>query len=329
MRVLVTGGAGYIGSHSCRMLAENGHAVMVYDNLGTGHASFARWGELVVGDINDTNNVRNCMKRFHPDLVLHFAAWSQVGESMRSPGKYYYNNVAGTVSLLEAMRAEEVEAIVVSGSAAVYGHAEAVPIPENAPVNPINTYGTTKLVMEKILADYARAYGTRWTALRYFNAAGCSPDGVIGELHRPETHLLPRIFMSALGLAPCLEIYGTDYPTPDGTCIRDYIHVDDLAMAHILAGQALLEGGESGALNLGSGQGSSVREVLAGARQVCELDIPANERPRRAGDPPILVADATKAQEKLKWKAKYSLLDMLAHSWNFIQKHRDFYTNAC
>lgn len=328
MRVLVTGGAGYIGSHCCRLLAETDHEVMVYDNLGTGHASFVRWGELVKGDLHDTETLKSCMRSFHPDLVLHFAAWSQVGESMRDPGKYYHNNVGGTVSLLEAMKETGVAAIVVSGSAAVYGYADRVPIPESAPVNPINTYGATKLIMERILADYTRSYGISWMALRYFNAAGCSPDGVIGELHRPETHLIPRIFMSALGLEPALEIYGTDYPTPDGTCIRDYIHVDDLAAAHILAGRSLLAGTDSGPLNLGTGQGASVQEVLEGARKVCGLPILVHGRPRRPGDPAKLVADATLAKERLGWEAKYSLMDMLTHSWNFIQEHQNFYTQS-
>lgn len=328
MKVLVTGGAGYIGSHTCRHLAESGHEVIVYDNLGTGHASFARWGEFAEGDINDNARLRSCMRKFRPDAVIHFAAWSQVGESMRSPGKYYHNNIGGTLSLLEAMREEGITTIVVSGSAAVYGHVDVTPIPETVPGIPINPYGTTKLVMEKILADFARAYGLNWIALRYFNAAGCSPDGVIGELHNPETHLIPRIFMSALSLAPAMEIYGTDYPTPDGTCIRDYIHVDDLASAHMLAATSLLDGGESGPMNLGTGQGSSVLEVLEGAREVSGLPIPAIERQRRPGDPSILVADATKARECLGWKPRYRLRDMLQHSWEFMQKHQDFYKHG-
>lgn len=302
MKVLVTGGAGYIGSHTCKALAHGGHAVIVYDNLSTGHREFVRWGDFVYGDIRDTQCLRACLKKYAPDGIVHFAASAYVGESVLNPGKYFHNNVVGTLSILDALRDEGVRNIVVSGTCAVYGQPATVPIAETCPTNPINPYGASKLFMERMLADYATAHGLHWCSLRYFNAAGGDPEGEIGEWHEPETHLIPRVIMAALGKIPAIEIFGDDYDTPDGTCIRDYVHVNDLARAHILAMEYLLAGGESVALNLGSGQGASVREIIAGVAEIVGRPVPHVIKPRRAGDPAKLVADAERAENCLQWR---------------------------
>lgn len=318
MRALITGGAGYIGSHTCKALAEQGHDLLVYDNLSTGHRSFARFGEFVHGDILDTQNLRNCFRRWHPDVVIHFAALINVGESVVNPGKYFRNNVVGTLSILEAMRDEGIENIVVSGTCAVYGQPKKMPIGEDQPTAPINPYGASKLFMERMLADFERAHDIKWASLRYFNAAGSDPDGEIGELHTPETHLIPRVAMAALGLIPEIEIFGNDYPTPDGTCIRDYIHVDDLASAHIRAANHLMERRESLAANLGTGHGASVRQIIDMLGQISGKQILEKIRDRRAGDPAILVADASHAAQMLDWKPERSLQNMLQDAWNFL-----------
>ncbi|MBD5137545.1 MAG: UDP-glucose 4-epimerase GalE [Lachnospiraceae bacterium] len=318
MKICVTGGAGYIGSHTCKALAAAGHTVVVYDNLSTGHRHFVRWGDFVHGDIRDTARLRACLKKYRPDGIIHFAASAYVGESVQDPGKYFHNNVAGTLSILDAMRDEGVDDIVVSGTCAVYGQPESVPIAETCPPRPINPYGASKLFMERMLADFAVAHGLRWMSLRYFNAAGSSPDGEIGELHFPETHLIPRVMFAALGRIPAIDVYGTDYPTPDGTCIRDYIHVDDLARAHILAMEYLLGGGASMALNLGTEQGSSVREIINGVAEISGKAVPWQDRERRDGDPACLVADAAKARKILRWHAERPLATMLEDAWTFL-----------
>lgn len=319
MKICVTGGAGYIGSHTCKLLAHTGHEVYVYDNLSTGHRDAVRWGEFFHGDIRDTQNLRACLKKIRPDGIIHFAAHAYVGESVQNPGKYFSNNVGGSLSILEAMRDEKVPAIVVSGTCAVYGQPMSVPVKEDCPGAPINPYGASKLFMERMLADFERAHDISWISLRYFNAAGSSPDGEIGESHDPETHLIPRVIQAALGRLDAIDIYGDDYPTPDGTCIRDYIHVDDLAKAHLLAMEYLLAGKPSMPLNLGTGTGFSVREIIDGVSRLAAKAVPARILGRRAGDPAELIADPRKAREILGWKAQKSMEQSLEDAWNFMK----------
>lgn len=319
MKICVTGGAGYIGSHTCKALAQAGHEVIVYDNLSTGHRDFVKWGVFEHGDIRDTQKLRSCLRRHAPDGVIHFAASAYVGESVENPGKYFSNNVGGTLSLLEAMRDEGVGSVVVSGTCAVYGQPERVPINEDCHKAPINPYGASKLFMERMLGDFATAHGLRWMSLRYFNAAGSSPEGEIGELHDPETHLIPRVVLAALGKSAAIDIFGTDYPTPDGTCIRDYIHVADLARAHVLAIRHLLNEGESMALNLGTEKGSSVREIISGVEAVSGRTVPVRLAARRPGDPACLVANAAGAKNVLGWEPEESLHDMLRDAWKFFE----------
>lgn len=309
MKVLVTGGAGYIGSHTCKLLAKHGHEPVVYDNLSTGHREFVRWGDFIHGDILDVQTLRKCMARIKPDGVIHFAAHAYVGESVTNPGKYYRNNVSGTLAILEAMRDEGIGNIVVSSTCAVYGQPETVPIAESCPKSPINPYGMTKYVMEQMLSDFEVANDLRWCALRYFNAAGCDPDGEIGEWHEPETHLIPRVAWTALGKIESLEVFGNDYPTSDGTCVRDYVHVNDLAEAHILALSRLMGGAASGAFNLGTGQGFSIREIIEGMEKICGQNVPHKFMSRRPGDPAILVANADKSKNELGWKCQSSSLE--------------------
>lgn len=327
MKILVTGGAGYIGSHVCKALALAGHEVTVYDNLSTGFRDLARWGEFVEGDILDGARLRSCLRSRRPDGVIHFAAFSQVGESVSDPGRYVRNNVGGTLALLEAMRDCGVRDIVVSGTAAVYGVPDRCPIPEDCPARPINPYGESKLFMEWMLADFARAHGLSWTALRYFNAAGADPDGECGECHQPETHLVPRALMAVTGELTDFRILGNDYPTPDGTCVRDYIHVSDLAAAHVLAMERLRagEGGRGDSFNLGTGSGLSVRDIVDAVARVTGRDVPCTEGPRRPGDPPALVADGRRAAETLGWEAKRSGVDDIvrdAWGWHLAGRKR-------
>ena len=314
--ILVTGGAGYIGSHACKALAQAGYTPVAYDNLVYGHEESVRWGPLEVGDIADRARLDAVIAHYNPQAVMHFAAYAYVGESVQDPAKYYRNNVAGTLTLLEALVQHGVQRIVFSSTCATYGVPERTPIDEAHPQRPINPYGASKLMIERMLQDFDVAYGLRSVALRYFNAAGADPEGEIGEEHDPETHLIPLALQAALGAGPALQVYGTDYPTPDGSCIRDYIHVADLAQAHVLALDYLASGGDSTAINLGTGRGHSVLEVIETARHITGRDIPVILTDRRPGDPPILTAAADKASTLLGWQPTYTdLAEILRHAW--------------
>ena len=322
MRVLVTGGAGYIGSHVVLSLLAARHEPIVLDNLVKGHEQALLGGKFVQADTTDGGAVQQIMDREAVEAVIHLAADSLVGESMAHPGKYFRNNIYGGMVLLEAMRACGVKYLVFSSSAAVYGEPVRVPIPEDHPTAPTNPYGFTKLAMENMMSWYTRAHGLRYISLRYFNAAGSEPEGRIGEDHQPETHLIPIVLQAALGLRPEVQLYGTDYPNPDGTCIRDYIHVSDLADAHVLALDALAGGGASAIYNLGNGQGYSNRQVIAMAEAVSGLEIPVKPAPRRAGDPAVLVASSEKIQRELGWKPKYPELEkIVATAWRWHKEH--------
>jgi len=318
MRVLVTGGAGYIGSQTAKALAREGHEPVVLDNLATGHRETVKWGPFIQGDVGNKEFLERVFKDHRIEAVLHFAASLLVGESMTNPQKYFWNNVVNTLVLLDTMKARDVKYIVFSSSAAVYGNPERVPIPEDHPKNPVNPYGESKLSMERSIHWYGVAYGIRGVALRYFNAAGADLEGELGEEHDPETHLIPLVIKAALGQAPPVNIFGTDYPTPDGTAIRDYIHVVDLADAHVRALEYLTAGGESTELNLGTGEGHSVREVVAGVARLCGGRVPSKDAPRRAGDSAILIADPARAREVLGWRPRYSDLDtIIASAWKW------------
>jgi UDP-arabinose 4-epimerase len=309
--ILVTGGAGYIGSHACKALARAGYLPVAYDNLSRGHREAVRWGPFVEGDIADHTRLRAAITEHRVSAVMHFAAYAYVGESVGDPALYYRNNLCGTLAMLEVLCERGVRNIVFSSTCATYGLPETVPIRETAAQRPVNPYGETKLAIERALYWYGRAHQLRWVALRYFNAAGADRDGEIGEDHKPETHLVPLVLQAALGRREAIEVYGTDYATPDGTAIRDYIHVDDLAEAHLRALERLLAGGEAIALNLGTGRGHSVREVIAAAERVCGREIPLREGPRRPGDPPALIADPALAVRTLGWHAQHSSLDTI------------------
>ena len=319
MKVLVTGGAGYIGSHVVRALLQAGHKVVVYDNLSTGHRQAVPEDvPFYEEDIRTTGRLAEVLLAERIEAVLHFAASSLVGESMQEPQKYYDNNVGGTLSLVTALRQSHVENFVFSSTAAVYGEPEEWPILEMAPTCPTNVYGRTKLVIEGMLADFAAAYGLRYVSLRYFNAAGAWAEGSIGEDHGTETHLVPLILKTALGQRKAISIYGTDYATADGTCVRDYIHVCDLAQAHVLALEHLGRGGESRIYNLGSEQGFSVRQVIEAARQVTQRDFTVEEAPRRAGDPAVLVASSAKIRKELGWRPQFSALEtIVGDAWQW------------
>ena len=321
MNILVTGGAGYIGSHTAMALAKRGHRVVVYDNLCLGHRGAVQWGDFVYGDIRDTMTLRTTLKKHCIEGVIHFAAFAAVGESVIDPGKYYDNNVGGTLSIMQAMQAEGVGSVVASGTCAVYGQVERVPIEENFPKAPINPYGASKLFMERILEDFGTAHGIGWASLRYFNAAGADSEARIGELHDPETHLIPRALMAARGQLEVLQVFGDDYPTADGTCIRDYIHVCDLADAHVRAIEALHGGTKSIVCNLGTGNGLSVRQIIESVEKVTGLRVPLSVGPRRAGDPPRLTADASLAHTTLGWQPNCSDVDsIISHAWKWMQK---------
>lgn len=328
--ILVTGGAGYIGSHACRLLAAAGHTPVVFDNLSQGHRWAVRWGPLIVADTADRAALDAAFTQWRPDAVMHFAAFAQVGESVRDPGKYYRNNVGGTLSLLEAMRDHGVNRLVFSSTCATYGVPQQALLDEQHPQQPINPYGLSKLMVEQMLADFAAAHGLRATTLRYFNAAGAEPEAGIGEAHDPETHLIPLVLEAASGRRPQLTILGDDYPTPDGTCVRDYIHVSDLAQAHLLA-LAAMDAAEPGlrAYNLGNGQGFSVREVIATAERVSGLRVPVQVGARRAGDPPVLVGDAGKIRRELGWQPLHTALDaIIASAWRWQQQRAEIESGA-
>ncbi|TVP86435.1 MAG: UDP-glucose 4-epimerase GalE [Thioalkalivibrio sp.] len=321
--VLVTGGAGYIGSHACKALAEAGYTPIVFDNLVYGHRWAVRWGPLEVGDIADRERLDEVMRRYRPAAVMHFAAFTYVGESVTDPGKYYRNNVAGTLTLLEAMRDHAIRRMIFSSTCATYGMPRQIPMTESHPQAPINPYGASKLMIERILGDFDAAHDLRSVSLRYFNAAGADPQNEVGEAHDPETHLVPLVLDAAARRRAEITIFGDDYDTADGTCIRDYIHVTDLAQAHVLALQALESGAGSTAYNLGNGQGFSVREVIDCARRVTGREIPVVMGTRRAGDPARLVGDASRAIAELGWSPAYANLDrIVATAWAWHQSPR-------
>ena len=314
--ILVTGGAGYIGSHACKALAAAGYTPVTYDNLIYGHDWAAKWGPLEKGDILDPVRLSAVMTKYRPFAVMHFAAFAYVGESVIELAKYYRNNVTGTLTLLEAMRAHDIHRIVFSSSCATYGVPDAVPIPEETPQKPVSPYGASKLMAERIIADFGAAYGMATVALRYFNAAGSDPEGEIGEDHDPETHLVPLVLDAAIGARPNVTILGNDYDTPDGTCVRDYIHVSDIAAAHVLALQLLEKGKLRQAYNLGTGVGVSVLQVIEAVRRVTSRNVPVVVGPRRAGDPAILLAEAVRAHQDLGWRPQFSSIDkMIETAW--------------
>ena len=317
-RILITGGAGYVGSHCARALAAAGHEAVVFDSLLFGHRDFVRWGKLVEGDIRDANALDAVFRADRFEAVMHFAALAYVGESVSDPGRYYDVNFHGTRVLLDAMMRAGVRSLVFSSSCALYGEPTHMPISENANLNPINPYGFTKLVCERMMDDFERAHGLKSARLRYFNAAGAEPTAEIGEDHNPETHLIPLVLDVALGIRPEIQIFGTDYPTPDGTALRDYIHVCDLARAHVLALSHLLHHRETIAVNLGSGQGISVRQVIETVQDATGRPIRAKQSARRPGDPAELVADPRKARDVLGWSAeRSSLKTIIADAWRW------------
>jgi UDP-glucose 4-epimerase len=321
MRILVTGGAGYIGSHAVKLFRSRGHDVWIYDNLVYGHRQSVPADRLVVADLSETHRLDQLFVAERIEAVVHFAAYALVGESVQQPAKYWHNNVVNTLNLLECCRRHGVQRFVFSSTCATYGMPQVMPITEDTPQQPINPYGQSKLAVERILADYAPAYQIGYAALRYFNAAGAAADGTIGEDHTPETHLIPLVLLAILGKRPHIEIFGTDYPTPDGTCIRDYIHVDDLAEAHLLALEKL-QPGQAMKYNLGMGHGYSVREVIRCAEEVTGKLVPAKEGPRRAGDPPVLIAAADKVHKELGWKPRYTDLRAIVETaWKWHQAH--------
>ena len=321
MRILVTGGAGYIGSHTVRLLLQAGHEVWVYDNLSQGHRRAVPADRLIVGDLKDTDHLDHVLLIHRIEAVVHFAAYAYVGESVRHPAKYWLNNAVNTLLLLEQMRKHQIQKFVFSSTCATYGEPEHIPIPEDTPQVPINPYGQTKLMIERALADFSKAYGLGYAILRYFNAAGASSQGDIGEDHKPETHLIPLIFQTVLGQRPHIEIFGTDYPTPDGTCIRDYVHVEDLALAHQLALERL-QPGQALHYNVGTGVGHSVREVIHQVEAITGKRVPVVVGHRRAGDPPCLVAAADKIRSELGWSPTRSDLEtILQTAWNWHRRH--------
>jgi len=322
--ILVTGGAGYIGSHACKALSVAGYTPVTFDNLVYGHREFVRWGPLINADLLDQDAIKLAIQQYKPIAVMHFAAYAYVGESVENPGKYYRNNVVGSLNLIEAMRDEGLDKIIFSSTCATYGLPQQELISETHPQNPINPYGASKLMIERMLRDFDQAYGMRSICLRYFNAAGADSDAEIGEDHDPETHLIPLVLDAAAGVRADITMYGDDYATPDGSCIRDYVHVSDLADAHVLALESLLKGAPSNAYNLGNGQGYSVRDVIAAARGITGNEISTAIGPRRAGDPPRLVGDATLIKTTLGWAPRFSSLsDIVGTAWRWHQRHEE------
>lgn len=321
-KILIVGGAGYIGSHVNKLLTRSGYDTIVFDNLSTGHKRLVKWGELIIGDIGDSKQLDLVFENYDIDCVMHFAAFAYVGESVADPQKYYGNNVIATVNLLDAMLRHKVNNFIFSSSCATFGEPEKMPITEDTLQNPINPYGRSKLMVEQILDDYSRAYGLKYSALRYFNAAGCDRDGDTGEDHNPETHIIPLVLDAALGKRESITIFGTDYPTRDGTCVRDYIHVEDLAQAHKSAAEYLLDGGESDVFNLGTGVGNSVKEIIEAVKKVSNVDFKVETGKRRPGDPPVLVASSEKAAKTLNWTPEYTDIEKIiatALNWHIKQ----------
>ena len=318
MKVVVVGGAGYIGSHAARILRKHGHEVLIYDDLSTGFEVLAQGFDMVRASIMDRKKLLPALER--AGAVMHFAAFASVGESVQNPRKYFGNNVEGGLSLLNACMDAGVKNFIFSSTCAVYGEPARIPITEDTPRAPVNPYGVSKMCFEQALEAYSRAYGLKFAALRYFNAAGADESGEIGEMHDPESHLIPLALQAARGSGPALRLFGDDYPTPDGTCIRDYIHVNDLAEAHVLALHHLEETGDSLAVNLGTGTGHSVREVITSVEKATGSRVPFSIAPRRPGDPPALVADPSRAETLLRWKARYSLDQIVATAWNWMTR---------
>jgi len=316
--ILIAGGAGYIGSHANKILNLKGYDTVVYDNLFYGHREFCKWGRFVLGDLADKEQLRLCFKAYPIEAVMHYCAFCYVGESVDHPAEYYRNNVINTLNLLEVMVEHGVKNFIFSSSCATYGNPIEIPMTENHPQSPINPYGKTKLMVEQILKDFDRAYGIRHACLRYFNAAGADPDAEVGEWHEPETHLIPLVLQVATGQRPHIQVFGTDYDTPDGTCVRDYIHINDLAAAHIAALEYLKGGGASTAFNLGNGSGFSVKEVIQTAERVTGKSIKVIEAARRPGDPPTLVGSADKARKILNWQPRYTNLEeIIKTAWRW------------
>jgi UDP-glucose 4-epimerase len=320
--VLIVGGAGYIGSHVNKMLSENGFNTLVYDNLVYGHQDAVKWGQLIVGDINNKEQLRKVFSSFNISIVLHFAAFTYVGESAEDPEKYYLNNLVGTINLLQVMREFKCNKLVFSSTCAIFGEPQYLPLDENHSKSPISPYGRTKLMIEQILQDYSDAYGVKYVSLRYFNAAGADESGVIGEDHNPETHLIPLVLDVALGKRADIKVFGTDYSTQDGSAVRDYIHVNDLADAHARALEYLLGGGDSDCFNLGNGSGYSVLQIIKTAEKITNKTIPTILAERRAGDPAVLIANFSKAKLMLGWQPKHPLEDILQTAWRWHQNKK-------
>lgn len=318
MNILITGGAGYIGSHTVKALKKKGYFTVVYDNLSSGHEYASKGDIFIKGDIFDSNLLADTIKKYDIDSIIHFAAYSLVGESMTNPKKYYTNNVQGTLNLLNTMLENNINKIVFSSTAAVYGEPKNIPITEDCPKDPTNVYGKTKLMIENMLEDYSKAYALKYIALRYFNACGADPQGDIGEDHNPETHLIPLVLQTCAGKRESIKIFGQDYPTKDGTCIRDYIHVNDLASAHVLALEALQKGHKSEVYNLGNGNGFSVAEIIDTAEKVAGIEIKKEFTGRRSGDPAILIASSDKIKKALGWNPEYTdISKIIQTAWNW------------
>lgn len=320
MSILVAGGAGYIGSHVCKYLKNQGHDVLVLDNLSKGYRSFVKWGKLLQGDIRNRAFLNRVFSENRIDAVMHFCAFIEAGESVKDPAIFYENNTSGTLNLLQAMMKAGVDKFIFSSTAAVYGNPKILPISEESELSPINPYGRSKLMVEQMLQDFDDAYDLKSIRFRYFNAAGADPDGEIGEAHVPESHLIPLILDAAMGKREDIKLFGSDYETTDGTCVRDYIHVNDLASAHATGLNHLLSGGESDVFNLGSGEGYSVLQMIETAKRVTGKDFKVTRAPRREGDPDFLIADSTKALVKLGWKTKFGLEEIIRDAWNWHPK---------
>lgn len=319
--VLITGGAGFIGSHVNKLLAQKGYPTVVFDDLSTGHRGFVKWGEFFRGDLGKSADIERCLSKYKVNAVMHFAASTAVGESVSEPAKYYANNVVNTLNLLDALKTFRVKNFIFSSSAAVYGIPLKTPITENHVLAPINPYGRTKKMAEALLPDYAAAYGLKYAAFRYFNAAGADPDGELGQWYDSFSHLIPLVLDAAAGRQRALRVFGTDYDTPDGTCVRDYVHVSDLASAHVLALEYLLRGGDSAVFNLGNGRGYSVLDVILTAEKITGRKIKVIRTGRRSGDAPVSVASSSRAERTLKWKRKYARLeDIIGTAWNWHKK---------